>query len=125
MNAATATTAEVTLTVTDNDTAIAHHTGTVPVLATPRVLALCEEAAVAAIAPRLAAGETCVGMRAQLDHLVPVRVGSTVRATATLERVEGRRLTFAVAVNDGCGLVAVGRVTRAIVDVERFLDKAR
>ena len=37
----------------------------------------------------------------------------------------GRRLTFAVAVYDERGLVAAGKVTRVIVDVDRFLDKAR
>jgi predicted thioesterase len=46
-----------------------------------------------------------------------------VTAEATLEAVQGRRLTFTVSVNDDRGLVAVGRVTRVIVDTERFLDK--
>ena len=32
-----------------------------------------------------------------------------VKADATLEKVEGRRLTFTVTVNDRCGLVAAGR----------------
>ena len=46
-------------------------------------------------------------------------------AEATLEKVEGRRLTFTVSVTDHCGLVAAGKVTRVIVETERFLDKAR
>jgi fluoroacetyl-CoA thioesterase len=46
-------------------------------------------------------------------------------ATATLDRVEGRRLTFNVSVNDHCGLVAAGKVTRVVVERDRFLDKAR
>ncbi|MBK9180453.1 MAG: thioesterase [Acidimicrobiales bacterium] len=99
--------------------------GEVPVLATPRVVALCEEATVAAVDGRLAAGETSVGMRVQLDHLAPTAVGSRVRAEATLERIEGRRLVFTVSVSDARGLVAAGKVTRAIVDSERFLDKTR
>ena len=64
-------------------------------------------------------------MRVQLDHLAPTAVGHKVRAEATLERVEGRRLTFSVSVRDERGLVAAGKVTRVIVSVERFLDKAR
>ena len=64
-------------------------------------------------------------MRVQLDHLIPVAVGVTVRAEATLERVEGRRLTFTVSVNDERGLVAAGKVTRVVVNRERFLDKAQ
>jgi predicted thioesterase len=51
-------------------------------------------------------------------------VGSTVEVEAILESVEGRRLTFRVSVNDGRGLVAAGRITRVIVDRERFLERA-
>ena len=43
----------------------------------------------------------------------------TVTAEATLEKVEGRRLTFTVSVNDNRGLVAAGRVTRVVVDRDR------
>ena len=113
------------LTVTDADTAPAWRTGTVPVLATPRVVALCEEAACAALAARLGPGETTVGSRVQVDHLAPVRVGTTVRASATLERIDGRRYTLTVGVTDGCGVVAAGRITRVLVDADRFLERAR
>lgn len=117
--------AEVDLAVSDDDTAIAMLSGDVPVLATPRVVALCEQATVKAIHQRLDPGHTSVGMRVQLDHLAPTAVGHRVRATATLERVEGRRLTFSVSVTDERGLVAAGKVTRVVVETERFLDKAR
>ncbi|MDP1819266.1 MAG: hotdog domain-containing protein [Acidimicrobiales bacterium] len=113
------------LVVADADTAVAMKSGEVPVLATPRVIALCEEAAVAAVADKLPAGQTTVGMRVQVDHLAPTSVGSSVAAEATLERVEGRRLTFTVTVNDHCGLIAAGKVTRVVVETERFLEKAR
>jgi fluoroacetyl-CoA thioesterase len=111
--------------VTEADTAIALRSGLVPVLGTPRVVALCEEATVAALAGALAPGETSVGMRMQIDHLQPTAVGATVNAHATLEKVEGRRLTFTVNAHDERGLIAAGRVTRVIVDVARFLEKAR
>jgi predicted thioesterase len=65
-----------------------------------------------------------VGYRVQLDHLAPTAVGGTVRAEATLEAIEGRRLTFRVSVSDGHGLVAAGRITRVIVERARFLEKA-
>ena len=45
-------------------------------------------------------------------------------AEATLEKAEGRRLTFTVNVTDTGGLVAVGKLTRVIVEVEPFLEKA-
>ena len=118
-------TAAVELLVSEDDTAVALRSGDVPVLATPRILALCEEACCAAVYGALGDGETTVGMRAQLDHVAPVRVGSTVRAEATLEKVEGRRLSFTVSVSDDCGLVAAGRVTRVVVRRDEFLEKAR
>jgi predicted thioesterase len=113
------------LAVTDDDTAIAFGSGEVPVLATPRVIALVEEATMKALETRLEPGVTSVGMRVQLDHLAPTAVGHKVRAEATLREIEGRRLVFAVSVRDERGLVAAGKVTRVIVDIDRFMDKAR
>jgi predicted thioesterase len=97
--------------------------GSVPVLATPRVIALVEEACVQAITGALEAGQTSVGMQVQLDHVNPTPVGGQAIAEATLEKVNGRRLGFTVSVNDGRGLVAAGRVTRVVVDEQRFMEK--
>jgi fluoroacetyl-CoA thioesterase len=116
--------ADAKLTVTDGDTAIALGSGSVAVLATPRVLALAEEATCRAVENLLAPGTTTVGVRVQLDHLAPTPVGADVVAEATVEKVEGRRVTFAVSVSDACGVVAAGRVTRVIVEVDEFLGKA-
>jgi predicted thioesterase len=111
--------------VADADTALALRSGEVAVLGTPRLIALVEEAAMGAVSDHLPVGCTTVGMRVQIDHLAPTNVGSSVAAEATLERVEGRRLTFTVSVTDQCGLVAAGKVTRVVVETERFLEKAR
>ena len=115
---------EVHLIVGEADTALALGSGSVPVLGTPRVVALCEQAAVAAITGKLDDGTTTVGMRVQIDHLQPTAVGRAVSAEAILERVEGRRLTFMVSVHDPRGLVAAGKVTRVVIDVQRFMEKA-
>ena len=117
--------AEVELTVGESDTAVAMRCGDVPVLATPRIVALAEEATVAALSGHLTANEVSVGTRVELAHLAPILVGSRVRATAVLEKTEGRRLVFNVAVTDEAGLVAAAKVTRVIVDVVQFMDKAR
>ncbi len=111
------------LLVTDDCTAIALESGDVPVLATPKVVALAELASVRAVDGTLKDGETTVGMRVQLDHLAPTAIGHRVRATARLTKVEGRRLTFNVAVRDERGLIAAGTFTRAVVDRQRFLEK--
>ncbi len=109
--------------VCDGDTAVALRSGEVPVLATPRLIALCEEASLAAIEGQVPEGHTTVGMRVQLDHLAPTAVGYRVTADARLDKIEGRRLTFSVSASDERGLIAAGKVTRVVVDVEKFLDK--
>jgi predicted thioesterase len=116
--------AQVELTVEEADTAVALRTGDVHVLATPRVVCLCEEASMLALQGQLAPGQTSVGHTVQLDHVAPSKVGAVVTAEATLQKVNARRLTFTVSVADDKGLVAAGIVTRVIVDVDRFLETA-
>ncbi|MFV2020935.1 thioesterase family protein [Micromonospora sp. LOL_023] len=118
------TTARVELTVTDADTAQAVGSGDVPVLGTPRVLALAEAATVAATATALPTGMTTVGTRVELDHLAATPVGRTVAAVARLTDVDGRRLTFDVVVSEGDLTVAQGRIERLLVDRHRFVERA-
>jgi fluoroacetyl-CoA thioesterase len=117
----------VLLTVGVNDTARFLGTGEVEVLATPRLIALCEEATCRVLDGALAPGRTSVASRVQFDHLAPVAPGDTVRAEATLVRVEGRRLTFTVSAtvdsDRRAGLVGAGRLTRVLVDEAAFLAK--
>ena len=116
--------ATIELSVKEGDTAEALRSGDVPILATPRVVALAEEATVAALAGHLDEKATTVGMRVQIDHLLPVPVGRSVRCEAKLVEVEGRRLIFTVSVNCEQGLVAAGKVTRVIVNRARFMQRA-
>jgi predicted thioesterase len=120
--------AQLELTVGSEDTAEHFRSGDVPVLATPRLLALCEEATCRATDDHLTANQASVATRVQFDHLAPVAVGGVVLAEATLVKVEGRRLTFTVSAarleGDGGGLVGAGRVTRVVLDRGTFLAKA-
>jgi predicted thioesterase len=111
--------------VTAAMTAEALGSGDVPVLGTPAVLILAEEAAVAALAGQLDDGTTTVGSWVELHHLAPTPVGAIVSATATLVSVEGRRLTFDITVADPAGDVAEVRHTRAVVPRDPFLATAR
>ena len=113
------------LTVGDDDTADALGSGEVHVLGTPRLVALCEQATLAAVSGHVIDGSTTVGLSVQLDHLRPTPVGETVTAEAHLDRIEGRRLIFSVSAKDERGLVAAGKVTRVVIEVERFLEKTR
>lgn len=116
--------AQVSLHVDEADTAIALGSGDVPVLGTPRVVALVEEATVAAVAAGLEPGQTTVGTRVELDHLTATPVGRTVVARARLSEVTGRRLAFEVTLLDGEVVAARGRVDRVVVDRQRFVEKA-
>ena len=112
-------------TVTEADTAAAVGSGSLPVLATPRLLAWCEAATCAAIESALADGETSVGTRVQLEHLAASPVGAELEVTATTAYVDGRLHRFSVAARhtaDG-RVVASGEVTRVVVDAERFVAR--
>jgi len=106
--------------VGDRDTAEQMGSGSVPVLATPRLIALCEEASCRALDGIFDDSKTSVGVRVQFDHLAPLKPGSVVTAEAVLERVEGKRLTFTIAANDAAGLVGAGRLKASDARVARL-----
>ncbi|MEV6348653.1 hotdog domain-containing protein [Actinoplanes sp. NPDC051851] len=116
--------ARVELLVTDADTAQSIGSGDVPVLATPRLLALAEAATVAATARQIPGGITTVGTRVELEHRAPTPVGRRVIAHATLAKVDGRKLFFDIEVHDGDELAATVRVERTLLDRQRFIARA-
>jgi len=112
-------------TVTDGDTALAVGSGSLAVLATPRLLAWCEAATCAELEAALAEGETSVGTRIQLEHLAATPVGAEVEVTAESAYVDGRLHRFVVGarhVGDG-KVVGSGEVTRVVVDAARFMAR--
>jgi fluoroacetyl-CoA thioesterase len=125
----------VSLVVGEADTALAAGSGDVPVLATPRLLALAEAATVAAVAPQLAAGQTSVGTAVQLDHRRASPVGALVTAEAELTGIDGARLSFAFTAwqgsaegrpgdRDRAAVLAAGTIDRVVVDRAAFLARA-
>ena len=126
MPVTSASAARCELVVTEADTAAALGTGDVPVLATPRVV----PAVRAGHAGRhrgliWGLGRPRSASASRSPTWPRYSVGSTVVATATLERLRGPRLVFNISVTDACGLVAAGRVTRVLVDTSAFMEKAR
>ena len=110
--------------VSAGDTARALGSGDLEVLATPRLLAWCEAATVAALDGALAAGETSVGTRVELVHQRGTTVGGSVEVRADLVHVDGRLLRFDVVAEDDDGTVlGHGQVTRVVVDRARFLAR--
>ncbi len=117
--------AELSLRVSDMDTAIAYGSGDVPVLATPRVLALAEQAAVEAIRSHLEPGQTSVGIHAELHHVKATKVGETVIARADVVDVSdsGKGISFEFSVTEGDETIAYGTHQRVIVDRDRFAGR--
>ena len=107
-------------TVKEDDLATSLASGDVDVLATPRVIAWCEAQTMSAVADYISEEETTVGMRVRVDHVNPTGLGATVRVSALLTRVDGRRLTFQVSAfeisDDAEPLqIAMGQITRNCV----------
>jgi predicted thioesterase len=46
-----------------------------------------------------------------------------VVAEAILDKIDGRRLQFTVSASDSGGLVAAGKITRVLIDVDKFMTK--
>ena len=115
--------------VTEADTAEAMGSGNVPVLATPRLLALAEAATVAAVGPHLADGLTTVGTAASLEHRTASPPGAVVVVEAELTQVDGRRLVFdfiaRVGDVDDDVVVGAGTVERVVLDRTRFLARVQ
>ena len=116
------------MTVTKADLSIAFGSGEVPALATPRIVALLEEATLVALEGALDPDQTSVGMRIHVDHLAPSALGSEVVANVELDQVDGRRLAFsAEARGEGAAgpLLASAAIIRVVVDTEAFLGRLR
>ncbi|WP_297905260.1 thioesterase family protein [uncultured Parabacteroides sp.] len=97
--------------------------GDLEVLATPAMAALMENAAMRAVAPELPDGSTTVGAMLQLTHTRPSGMGETFTATAVLEEVDGRKLTFSLVASDSKGVIGEGKHVRYIVDRQKFMSK--
>ena len=94
--------------------------GLAAVLATPALVAFCEECARLAVEPLLPPGQQTVGTRIDLRHLAATPPGMQVTVKAELTAVEGRRLHFRVEAWDDLERVGEGEHERFIIDVQRF-----
>jgi fluoroacetyl-CoA thioesterase len=115
---------ETLIMVERSDTAEKIGSGDVPVLATPRLLALAEQVTMQAVRDHLAEGETSVGTRVELEHLAASPQGTHVQISAELTEVNGRRLVFTFEARDKHELVGRGTIERVVVDRAKFLARA-
>lgn len=91
-----------------------------PVLATPIMIMVMENAALDAVKPYLEPGETAVGTRVDIRHLSPTAVGMHVVGEARVTRVDGRRLEFWVSAMDESGQIGTGTHERVVIEVSRI-----
>ena len=114
-----------TTTVNSSNTARTYGSGGLDVFATPAMVGLMENAAMTAVENDLPEGSSTVGAHISTSHVKPSKLGATIKATAILEEIDGRKLTFKVSALDDDGLIGEGTHIRYIVDIERFMSKIR
>jgi len=116
-------TGEMQHAVEESDTAASYASGLVPTLSTPHLVALMENAARVLVDPLLQPGQSTVGTRVELRHLAPTPVGMTVRLSAELVSVEGRRLSFHVDAWDEVEKIGECEHERFVIDWDRFIER--
>jgi predicted thioesterase len=97
--------------------------GSVPVLATPMLIAFLERSAHRLVSDHLPVGSTSVGVRIDVRHLAPTPVGGQVRVRAELVEVQGPRLSLDLQAWDAYEPIASGSHKRVVIDPERFLAR--
>src|SRR6266702_4394614 len=93
------------------------------VLATPVMILIMENAALAAIRPYLDEGESAVGTAIDVGHLAATPVGHEVRSEAEVVRVEGRQIEFKVSASDGMEVIGSGTHARMVIDLAAFNER--
>ena len=95
--------------------------GDLPVFGTPMMMALMENAAMLCVTQNLEEGQSTVGGFISSSHIKPTGLGRTVRATAELIAIDGRKLKFKVTAEDEDGKIGEGEHLRFIINKEKFM----
>jgi fluoroacetyl-CoA thioesterase len=96
-----------------------------PVLATPVLIMIMENAALNAIKPYLGAGHSALGTRIEVEHLAATPVGRKVTGEAEVTRIDGRRIEFSVRAFDGAEQIGTGTHRRTLIDLAKFAERLR
>ena len=91
-----------------------------PVLATPIMIMMMENAALNALKPYLEAGQSAVGSHVDVSHLAATKLGRSVTAVAEVTARDGRRIEFAVEASDDRRKIGTGTHQRMLIDVAAF-----
>ena len=99
--------------------------GLVQVFATAMMIALMEKAATLSIEPELEPGQGSVGIHINVSHCAATPPGMKVWAESEVIAIDRRKVTFSVKAYDERGLIGEGTHDRFIIDVEKFMAKAK
>jgi fluoroacetyl-CoA thioesterase len=94
-----------------------------PVLATPIMVLVMENAALNAVRAYLEPGESALGTVVDVRHLAATPVGQHVTAEAEVTEVDGRRIVFAVTARDEIEEIGKGIHERMVVDLRRLTQR--
>ena len=94
-----------------------------PVLATPVMIMVMENAALNAIKPYLEPGESAVGTRVEIRHMAPTPIGLNIVGNAEVTRIDGRRVEFTIGAADDIEEIGVGTHERVVVDLARLAKR--
>ena len=110
--------------VDESNIASAIKSGSLPVFATPSMIALMEQTAAQHAQPFMENGFTTVGISVNIKHISATPIGMSVSCESTLIGIEDKKLTFSVKAFDECGLIGEGTHERFIVNSEKFMMRA-
>jgi fluoroacetyl-CoA thioesterase len=96
-----------------------------PVLATPIMIMMMENAALNAIKPYLDANQSALGTRVDVRHLAATPAGRSVTANAEVTKVDGRHIEFRIDAMDGTEQIGAGIHERMIIDLARFTERLK
>jgi fluoroacetyl-CoA thioesterase len=96
-----------------------------PVLATPVMIMIMENAALNAMKPYLDASESALGTRVDVRHLAATPVGRRVTGEAEVTEVDGRRIVFAIRAKDDTEVIGAGTHERMVIDLVKFNERLK
>ncbi len=96
-----------------------------PVLATPIMIMVMENAALNAIKPYLDPGESALGTRVDVRHVAATPAGRRVTGEAKVTHVEGRRIEFSVHAADGDEEIGVGTHERVVIQLSKLSERMK
>lgn len=116
-----------TTTIYVKETDLANHvgSGTVEVFATPRMIAVMEQAAASCLAQFLDENETSVGVQIATTHVAATPCGMKVETIATIQSVDHKRVCFEIIAKDEVDLIGTATHERVIVHKETFETRAK